>query len=528
MTDFDPVVAAALDRVLPRPRQADADWDDVLRRAQGFARSERRRRLRTLGVAVVVTLTLVSAAEAGVLGRAARAFIDALSPASPPATQIIARAGHRFDQQLRGMARALPGKVSGSAPVLRLTSARQVTTIATERGRVVWDAAIDRSGQGYCQVAVRRDLSLGGDCQVADARGYAISLATSGDTPGGVIVTGLAPSSVASITITRQTGESREARRRGAFFFATVRGGSPITITLASSDGAVLRRLRFSDPVCTNGVSPKHLPLIAGAGFTYCAEGGVIARFAASAALTPVCPSIGCGIPTIENNQQAGVGPLPGGSLSPAEVLNTIRASLHTALIRSARLGTPPAVAGPGGPWLYVGLRHAYGATGVLGQFYAQLLAGAYATRASRYELRRIGGLVGFAAAAPACQRSPTAARCPTPFGYGRIHLQPGAGIGSTADASSLESDIRLGLATAHLRPVSITLVKPLEGLVPIVVARPTTAHPIDVAQQWQTIFGAAGGQAGYLEIVDDHGHPISATARIDILGSGIAWRRGA
>jgi hypothetical protein len=527
MTDFDPVVAAALDRALPSSRCINGDWGDVVRRAEGSERYARIRRRRTFGVAVVVALTLASAAEAGVLGRAASAFIDVLSPASPPATQILARAGRQFDRELRAMARAFPGKTSPSAPTLDLTAARQVTMITTARGRVAWDAAVDRSGRGYCQVAVRHGLSLGGDCQVTDAHGYAISLATSGDTPGRVIVTVLAPNTVAAITITGGSGETRRARRFGRFFFTTIEAGSPITITQASDDGVVLRRSRFSDRACTDGVSgAKGLPLVAGAGFTYCTEGGVIARFPAARALAPVCPATGCGLPIIENNQQAGVSPPGGVSPSPVVLLNTIRSSLHTSLIRSARFGEPPPVAGPGRPWLYVGLGRARRATGVLGQFYANLLAGAYAIQAARDELPQIGGLDGFAASARACQRSPTAARCRAPFGYGRFHLEPGVEIGTSAPVSSLESDIRLGLASAHLRPVSITFAKPLGRLVPVVVARPTTDQPVDVAGRWDTIFGAL--PAAYLEIVRDDGRPISATAHVDALGNGFSWRRPA
>jgi hypothetical protein len=524
MTDFDPVVAAAMDRALPQLERVDGDWDDVLRRAKSPAHSERSRRRRTLGIAVVIALTVASAAEAGVLGDAARAFLDVLSPASPPATQILAKAGHRFDRELRAMADAFPSKVSGSAPKFHLTEARQVATIPTERGLVAWDAAVDRSGRGYCQVAVRHGLSLGGDCQVTDTHGYAISLATSGDTPGRVMVTGLAPSEVAIVTITSRS-EARRARRLGDFFFATIGSGSPITITEASSERVVLRRSRFSDPVCTSGVSRfKGLPLLAGAGFTYCAEGGVIARFPAARALAPVCPATGCGLTTIENNRHASASPPAGAPVTPIELLDTIRTGLHTSLIRSARLGKPPSAAGPGRPWLYVGLGRAHGASGVLGEFYAHLLAAAYASQAPREQLPQIGGLVGFAAAAPSCQKSPTSPRCFAPFGYGRIHMQPGASIGTATGATSLESDIRLGLATAHLRPVSITFVHTVGGLVPVVVAGAITEEPVDVAAEWDTIFGST--PAGYLEIVGDDGRPLNATAHVDALGEGFSWRR--
>jgi hypothetical protein len=525
MTDYDSVVAAAMARVVPGSQHGAGDWDDVLRRADRSRRAARTRRRRAFGIAVVIALTAASAAEAGILGRAAEAFLDVLPPASPPASRVIAGAGRQFDRELRAMGRAFPGKTSPSAPVLRLRAARQLTTIATARGRVAWAAAVDRSGRGYCQVAVRHELSVGGDCQVTDAHGYAISLASSGDTPGLVIVTGLAPTRVTEATITTESGKPVRARRLGHFFFAPVEAGSPITVTLAGHDGAVLRRSRFSDPACTGGVSADNgLPLVAGAGFTYCAQGGVIARFPAARSLAPVCPATGCGLPTIQNNRRRGVSPSGGAPATPAQLLDAIRTRLHTPLIRSARLGKPPSVAGPGRPWLYVGLRRSHGATGVLGEFSAQLLAAAYAIQATRDELPQIGGLDGFAAAVPACRRSPSSPGCPAKFGYGRIHLRPGGTLGTVAPPGSLESDIRLGLASAHLRPVSITFVTPLEGRVPVVVARPTTHRPVDVNAEWKTIFGSV--TAGYLEIVGENGQPVSAMAHVDALGEGVSWRR--
>jgi len=271
-------------------------------------------------------------------------------------------------------------------------------------------------------------------------------------------------------------------------------------------------------------VSAKGFPLSAGAGFTYCAQGGVIARFPAAQALAPVCPTTGCGLPTIENNQHRGANQRGGGSASPTELLTTIRAGLHTSLIQTVRLGQAPSVAGPGRPWLYVGLNHADGAPAVLAEFYAELLHAAYAIRAPRDELPQIGGLAAFARSAPACQESPTSARCPAAFGYGRIHIEPGAQLGTTESTSSLESDIRFGLASAYLRPVSITFVNPLGDLVPVVIARPTTDEPVDADAHWRTIFAAV--PAGYLEIVGDDGEPISATAHVDALGSGFSWHR--
>jgi hypothetical protein len=233
----------------------------------------------------------------------------------------------------------------------------------------------------------------------------------------------------------------------------------------------------------------------------------------------------GCGVPTIENNQQASA-TLPRAT-SPEALIKQLRARLHTPLIHTTRFRPPPPGYGHGLPWLYVGLTATHGGSGLLAQFYANLLAASYATQASTDKLPHIGGMLPYPAATPACQKNPTADRCPNPFGYGRINLQPGFGPGTTATASNLESDIRLGLASTHLVPVSITFVKPLTSLIPIVIAQTQDSHHLNLATQWETIFGPPNTlQASYLEITDAHGHPLTAQASINNIGTGIAWHR--
>lgn len=512
MTDFDPVVGGVLDRCVPRREAAMGNWGDVLRRAQVSPPRPRfitRRRAFVLAVAVLIVTA--SAAEAGVLQRAAGAFSDLLSPASPKATRVIAAAGHRFGKELRTMARQLPHKVNGPAPLLRLGQARQVATFTTPSGQVSWDAAIDRDGRGYCQVAIRHGLSLGGDCQVTDKHGYAISVATSGDAPRRAIVTGLAPTSARSVTVTRPSQPPIHAQRIGRFFWAIVAAGSPLTVTLTTGDGHVLHEDAFIDPVCVDGVDPRGQRLLAGLGFTYCAEGGVIGRFPADPALAPLCSAGRCGIPTIRNNEHLGPARATTEAATPEALLHHLRENLHTTLITDARLGGPPDGYGQNGRWLYVRVAHTRGPEATLADFYALLLAGAYGRSAPSDKLPAPGGLVYYGAH--------------TRGVAWRAHLQIGAGSGGPTDVATLRSQIRLGLATAGLIPVSIRFARPLDSLVPIVVAR--THHPgrINPPTLPDEVFGSEAGLEGtYLEIVDQSGRPITASAAESSLGVSITW----
>lgn len=519
MSEFDPIVSGILDRYVERRDAATGDWANVLQRAHASSsRSRLLTRRRAVVAAIAVMALTASAAEAGVLQRAARAFTDLLSPASPKATQVIASAGRRFSLELQTMGRELPHKVTGSAPVLRLGPARQVSTLPTPLGRVAWDAAVDRHGRGYCQVAVRHNRSLGGDCQVTDERGFALSVATSGDTSRLVIITGLVPRSAAKVVIARPSHPSAQARRIGRFFFATVPEGSPLTVTVTADDGHVLRKAAFTDPVCTNGVDPRGLRLLAGLGFTYCGQGGVIGRFPANPEFAPVCAASGCGTPTIRNNEQ----PMPAAAPSTAKaLLRQLRENLGTALIEDARLGAPPDGYGKGGHWLYVRIAAAHGVEGALADFYALLLAGAYGREAPLGHLPPLGGLTYYDARTPGCGRS---ADDPTCSGVSwRAHLQIGAG--GRTDAATVESEIRLALARLGLVPVSIKLVRPLDSLAAIVVARTDRPAGLNLARLADQVFGSNPGLEGtYLEILDHDGHPLAAQAAEDSLGIGIGW----
>jgi hypothetical protein len=479
-------------------------------------------RRRALVLVVAIVVATASAAEAGVLQRAVGAFTGLLSPASPKATRVIAAAGRRFSGELQTMARELPHKVTGSAPELRLGAARQVSTLTTPSGQVTWDAALDRGGRGFCQVAVRRDVSLGGDCQVTDRRGYALSIATSGDTPDRAIVTGLVPTSARDVMVTLPSNEPVRAEKIGRFFFAAVAEGSPLTVTVRAGDGHVLRLATFTDPVCIDGVDARGQRLSAGLGFTYCGDGGVLGRFPADPALAPLCSSSGCGVPTTRINEQPGTAPATAEASSPVALLRRLRENLHTNLIEDARLEAPPAGYGRGGRWLFIRVARSHGSERMFADFYALLLAGAYAREAPLDKLPPLGGLVYYDGRSQGCATSPTATAC---NGVAwRAHLQAGAGAGTT-DASQ----IRLGLARAGLVPVTIRFAKPLDSLVPIVVARAKQLGRIDLPSLPDEVFGPESGLEGtYLEIVDNRGHPMAAQAMESYLGIGITWSRRA
>jgi hypothetical protein len=520
MPDFDPLVQELVERLVPR-REVVGDWSDVVARAGSRSRWGRvvTRRLALLAAAVLLVVT-ASAAQAGVFGRVVDAFTELLAPASPGASQAVTLAGRRFDVELQVMARQFPHKVSVTPPSLDLGAARQVATIHTPAGPVTWDAAVDHRERGYCQAGFRNGVRLGGACQETDRGGYAISVATSGDLPGSVVVTGLAPASAEHVVVSAPRQPSKQARRIGEYFFTIMRTGSPITVTITDAGGSVARRATFGDPVCVGDVGQNGQPLIAGTGFTYCAQGGVIAGFPASGSLAPVCRANGCAEPTIQNNQQ----PAPSipKAATPTELLDQITANLDTPTIQAAQFAPPPQGYGTTGNWLYVTVTHTRGADGVLADFNALLLAGAYARQAPSDGLPELGGVSYLESGAVGCSPAPNSATCDAVSW--RANLQPAASP-TTSDAATLETQIRLALAKVGLQPVSITFTAPLGSLVPIVVARTNDPANIQLATLTGEVFGPATDYQGtYLKIIDQHDQPVAAHANESDLGIAVTW----
>lgn len=210
---------------------------------------------------------------------------------------------------------------------------------------------------------------------------------------------------------------------------------------------------------------------------------------------------------------------------TPAGLLAQILANLNTKTIQAAGLSSAPA-GDAQGTWLYVQVTHSSGAAGVLPDFNALLLAGAYSVAAPDNALQPPDGLAYFDPSTSGCT-PPDTSGCDAASWH--INPAPVPYTPTNADAATLTTRIRNGLDKAGLDAVSIDFEKPLNHLVPIVVAR-TTAPASTFEEQWQAIreqvLGLDTGYEGdYLELVDQTGQPIAITAVDADLGVAISWK---
>ena len=143
MSDRDPLVAAALDRVAPDPA---ADWDDVLRRA--------RRRPRAW-------LVVAAAAAVAALASSALAFGDGILDwfTGSPAPPSVENRMELHNRPSRGVLARLE-----HSPGVRAAQTRGAVAIETAAGRVaIWTAPKDSGGECYLIEIAGSDGGMGCD-----------------------------------------------------------------------------------------------------------------------------------------------------------------------------------------------------------------------------------------------------------------------------------------------------------------------------------------------------------------------------
>ena len=201
---------------------------------------------------------------------------------------------------------------------------------------------------------------------------------------------------------------------------------------------------------------------------------------------------------------------------SPQSVLQGVLSSLNSSSIQNASFGVPADGAPQDGNWLYVEISaDGTGPATMPGYFDSLVLIGAYDVAAQQQGVSVATGSEVYTAAASGCS-TPQDESCNS-LEAGADVIAPSVYTPTSNDASALDGQIRDGLAKAGFDAISISFMKPLDSLIPVVVAR--TASPTDYQSEgWQRVRDEVFGpdrhyEAYYLEIDDQSGNAVAITA---------------